>query len=282
MAPDSNSSQQEDGGVLYHLSLDDSAASTILFLHGGTSSHLEWTHTAAHLQQLSGQCRYHLLLPDLPGHSRSHALRPLTLSASVLQLASLVRMHAHDSVCHVVGFSLGGYIALAFAARHPDLVASVLVSGVYDMGRSRWARLVKLAPYINAPLGALQGILPETMFAWGSKKITGIEVPEGLREDVRRNSSVRLIKEGFAAIQELGAGETLGMRSCVIAAERHDDVPGVRKLAEVLGGTESRSSAYVVRGMAHAWLLQMPEVFAQAVAAWIEKRELPRELEKMV
>jgi hypothetical protein len=35
----------------------------------------------------------------------------------------------------------------------------------------------------------------------------------------------------------------------------------------------------VVKGAVHAWNLQMPEVFAEGVRAWVEGRELPGEFE---
>jgi hypothetical protein len=37
--------------------------------------------------------------------------------------------------------------------------------------------------------------------------------------------------------------------------------------------------AAVVREAVHAWNLQMPEVFAEGVRAWVEGRELPGEFE---
>ncbi|RPJ48649.1 MAG: pimeloyl-[acyl-carrier protein] methyl ester esterase [Betaproteobacteria bacterium] len=64
----------------------------------------------------------HVLAPDLPGHGAVPALAPYTIEHIVDQLASAVPRH-----CVVAGWSLGGQLALAWARRHPQQVAKLIL-----------------------------------------------------------------------------------------------------------------------------------------------------------
>jgi pimeloyl-ACP methyl ester carboxylesterase len=109
---------------LFHLSLNDDKPRTILLLHGLMSSHREWAKITPSLSE------YHLLIPDLPGHRSSDHLGPFTLSNASELVARLIRAYAHNSQCHVAGFSGGGFVAVELANRHPELVQSLFISGV--------------------------------------------------------------------------------------------------------------------------------------------------------
>lgn len=112
---------------LFYISLNDDKPATILLLHGLMSSHREWTRIASSLSE------YHLLVPDLPGHRSSDHLGPFTLSHASELVANLIRAHGHNSSCHAVGFSGGGFVAVEIANRYPELVQSLLVSGVVSI-----------------------------------------------------------------------------------------------------------------------------------------------------
>ncbi len=67
------------------------------------------------LAPLSARFRLHLF--DLPGHGHSAAMRDFTLDSACAALAETAPAQAHW-----LGWSLGGMLALAFAARHPQRV----------------------------------------------------------------------------------------------------------------------------------------------------------------
>jgi pimeloyl-ACP methyl ester carboxylesterase len=80
------------------------------------------------LPQLRGLSdRYRVLAPDLPGHGvLAHV--PFTFAAAVQTLAALVCQVAGGRAL-VTGLSLGGYVAIELAHRHPELVAGLVLSG---------------------------------------------------------------------------------------------------------------------------------------------------------
>jgi len=72
---------------------------------------------------------FHVLVPDLPGHGRSGRAW-VSLADTVQAAAELVRSRTAAGRAHVVGLSLGGYVAALLAANEPAVVHSVVVSGV--------------------------------------------------------------------------------------------------------------------------------------------------------
>src|SRR5690242_5058714 len=87
----------------------------IVLLHGWCFSAEVWRPLAAKLAP-----RYRVHAPDLPGYGSTDACEPYTLES----LARVVA-HAAPRRCHVVGWSLGGEVALAWAKRAPCQVRRV-------------------------------------------------------------------------------------------------------------------------------------------------------------
>jgi pimeloyl-ACP methyl ester carboxylesterase len=102
------------------------AAETILFLHGGTGT--AERHWSGQLDDFSAR-GYLCLAPDHRGHGgtsndRDGLDQELMAQDEVAFLAALGVDRAH-----VVGFSVGGVIALYMAIAHPERVASVTTIG---------------------------------------------------------------------------------------------------------------------------------------------------------
>lgn len=110
-------------GDLFHVSLNPLAPVSVVFLHILFSSHLDWAHIWPKLSE------YHLLIPDLPQHSRSRHVKPFSFALAADLVAHMIRTHAHDGKAHIVGMSTGGFIAMELIRRHPDVVDSTLISG---------------------------------------------------------------------------------------------------------------------------------------------------------
>lgn len=114
------------GGDL-HVGVWDAAAAgapTIVAIHGVTSSHLAWEFLADALPGVR------VIAPDLRGRGRSNGLDgPAGMAAHAADLVAVYRALDLGSTL-VVAHSMGAFVAVAFAARHPDLVSRlVLVDG---------------------------------------------------------------------------------------------------------------------------------------------------------
>jgi pimeloyl-ACP methyl ester carboxylesterase len=91
--------------------LGDPAGRTVLALHG-LNGH------GGRLADLGARLGYRLVCPDLRGHGRSPGDPPWHLDQVVSDLVALSLPGPLD----VIGYSFGGFVAVALAARRPDLV----------------------------------------------------------------------------------------------------------------------------------------------------------------
>jgi 3-oxoadipate enol-lactonase len=105
---------------LYHETSGQGAP--LLLLHGLGSSARDWEHQAPVFAQ-----RYRVVIPELRGHGRSEKPRgPYSIPLFASDIADLLESLALAPV-HVVGLSLGGFVAFQLAVDYPDLVRSLVV-----------------------------------------------------------------------------------------------------------------------------------------------------------
>ncbi len=102
---------------------DLDARPTIVFLHGTALAGSAWTAQIAALGDA-----FHCLAPDLPGHGTATDV-PFTIDAAVDRVIGLIEREAHGGRAILVGLSLGGYVAMALAARSPERVVGLAIAG---------------------------------------------------------------------------------------------------------------------------------------------------------
>jgi pimeloyl-ACP methyl ester carboxylesterase len=96
---------------------------TIVFLHGTRLTGSQWAVQAAMLGD-----EFHCLAVDLPGHGIAAAV-PFDVDDAADRVAAIIETEAHAGRAIVVGLSLGGFVAMALAARHPERVSALVVVG---------------------------------------------------------------------------------------------------------------------------------------------------------
>jgi pimeloyl-ACP methyl ester carboxylesterase len=146
-------------GVRIHYLVEGSGEPVVL-VHGLYSSariNWEWPGTMAALAR-----GHQVVALDLPGHGRSD--KPEEASAYGAQMAEdvvLLLDHLDIRRAHVVGYSLGGIVALKVIATHPDRVLSGLLGG---MGWLREGGVLQ-AVWENIPQGGRGGPPPACLRA---------------------------------------------------------------------------------------------------------------------
>jgi pimeloyl-ACP methyl ester carboxylesterase len=136
----------------------------LLLIHGYPFDHTMWYSTIA---ALGSSAR--VMAPDVPGFGRAELppQQPASLDAAAESLAQLLD-EAGKSKAVVAGMSMGGYIALAFAAKYPDRVAGLgLIStqAAADTPEARQGRQEMIKKIrASGPGAAAEAILPK-MFA---------------------------------------------------------------------------------------------------------------------
>lgn len=81
---------------------------------------------------------YQFFMVDLPGYGRSEGIAPPVSEQTIADWVASYLDSRNLSRVHVVGHSLGGYVALVFAYHYPSRVSSLTL---LDMGHERLPRL---------------------------------------------------------------------------------------------------------------------------------------------
>ena len=102
----------------------ESTGTTILFLHGFTGSSEEWKFIFDKLDE-----KFVPIAVDLPGHGRSSSpenIDPYRENSIVSMIKDLINKLNIASLV-LCGYSMGGRIALSFAARYPDRLSGLIL-----------------------------------------------------------------------------------------------------------------------------------------------------------
>lgn len=266
---------------LFYISLGPSSTKspTIVHLHGMLSGHLESANVAPHLSST-----YHLLLVDLNGHSNSSQISPYTIQSMADRIAALIQHRAHSGTAHVIGVSMGGYVALDLARRYPSRVQSVFNAGAVPLQDRKIAVWMLSHPSIAWYLFKLSlDWLPVRATQWMQSR-KGVVLSDELVAAMRGNLRWELIRDVLGSMLHFGWEDLADIKPRVlgIAAALGEDVETMRREGVVLRENGDKASrAVVLRKAAHPWILQFPELFARGVRAWIEGKELPEEYEAL-
>jgi len=97
-------------------------APAILFVHGAMMGRAVW---APQIQRLAD--RFRCIAVDQPGHGTLREL-PFTIDRAVENVLAAIEQEAGGPAV-LVGLSLGGYVAMTVAGRHPGLVRGLVIAG---------------------------------------------------------------------------------------------------------------------------------------------------------
>ncbi|KIX99151.1 uncharacterized protein Z520_04727 [Fonsecaea multimorphosa CBS 102226] len=256
----------------------DHGKETIVFLHALLASYTEYANVIPALND------YHLMLVNLPCHSPSHEIPPFELGSTSEVVAGLIEKKARNGRAHLVGLSMGGFIALEVAKCYPELVESVFVTGAVPLdGWRRWLAERPLMLYMEYGLASFIQYCPDWLY-WQICSWLGIQRHDELRDETCQNFNFDLLRQGYAAILSFRVEDikSIRARTLIVAASALDNVEITRRMGRLLRENNAESKAAVVTGLVHAWNLRFPELFAETIVAWAECRDLPKGLEELV
>jgi 2-succinyl-6-hydroxy-2,4-cyclohexadiene-1-carboxylate synthase len=197
------------------------------------------------------QGRYRCFAPDLPGHGYAEGRRPATFDAVAAHLAALKL--ERFTLC---GYSMGGRLALDFAARHPERVERLVVigatPGIADEAERAARRTQDLALADRIEEIGLEAFVEE----WSAQPLFATQ-PRGVAE-LAREDRLRSTATGLAAaLRGMGTG---------VMTPLHDRLPAA---TWVVGEHDEKfralapDGAVVIPGAGHAAHLEAPEAVAE-------------------
>lgn len=243
-------------------------ATTCLLLHGVSKTGWMWRRL---VEDLSAD--RHVLVVDLPGHGASASRPWRSLADTTAAIADVVSTEAHGGRAHLVGLSLGGYVALEVAAAHPDRIPSAVVSGVNVLPFPH-PRLMRLAGRVMAPIMASSPILRANARALGVTR----EDYDGYAEAARLMAPGTFLTVGEELMTYTVPARAATSSTRVLALAGSQEQPLIRGSLSVISAAFPHAAARIAPDVGHAWNGQAPELFAAAVRAQITGTALPEGL----
>jgi len=241
----------------------------LMLLHGFLGRGDDWAPVCAHL---SHACA--CLTPDLPGHGRT-ALRPGPQSYTTWAAALAAMLDAQRLPQVVlVGYSLGGRVALAFAARYPQRVKALLLVSAHPGLREAEARRARRQADARRAQALRTDGLPTFLDAWYRLPVFGLETPPASllarRRENRAEDIARVIAEMSPGVQPplwdalarlpLPVGYVAGARDAKYAA-----------LARQIQHVRPDAQVWIFPNTGHMVHLEAPHALAEVIAtvcAW--------------
>jgi pimeloyl-ACP methyl ester carboxylesterase len=246
------------------------AGPTVLLIHGSGVSAGYW------VNQLLGLGRaLRVVAIDLPGHGASDPIEGASIEAYAEATAQFLQLLGASPVI-VAGHSLGGAVAIALAARHPDAVAGlVLLSSCAKLPPvdNSWERWL---PYLP---GALRKVLffsmaKKILFAPGSSSRA---VSLGMQE-LRSCRPETILQDVLAArtMDLTDQATRLKVPALLLCGSRDRLTPPA--LSEQLGVLIPRARLRTIEGAGHMLLLEEPERVNQEILAFARSILAPIEM----
>ncbi len=239
---------------------------SLLLIHGFPLDGRMWREQEVALADIR-----RVIAPDLPGHGANPSGSPLgSMDALAGSLGVLLDDQGYGAV-DLAGFSMGGYIALAFCRLFPDRVRSLALvdsrtAADSDAGRAGRDELAAAIDKRGAEAAA-DAMLPK-MFTDG--------VAPQLRDEVRgwmlAQRPQALVADVMAMRDRIDSGDTLAQLSVpvLVLAGAGDPIIPVAE-AETIAGAARNGRLSVVDGAAHLAPLEQPDAVSEALRAHLTR-----------
>ncbi len=207
---------------------------------------------------------------DLLGHGETpRPSRPLHIDDYVRQVRKLI-LRNDLGVVQILGHSLGGIAALAFARAHPDLVEDVAVIGVpygrSDEQRNEWLDIIMQATALDEEdetSDPVAEVVPTLVDRW-----CGAEEAESraiVADSLAQIDSVtfglvfRISMTSETAVEEMASEISTPVRVAAGSNDSEVDAAGVDELARAV----DRGSAVIIDGHHHLSILDDPAPYLE-------------------
>ncbi len=252
---------------LYVYQSGTASAPAIIFLHAIGTSGWMWQQQDAALHE------FHCLVPDLPGHGQSARQPWVSLAATAMEIANVIRQRTAHGQAHIVGLSLGSYVGLQLMSAQPDVVDHVVLSGlnVLPLPHLFWMNVLGMV--------LLPVLKTDRMIRLNA---TALRVPDeaytGYRHAARQMSRRAYLRaSGDAGRFQLPRNLAAVACPTLVVAGEHEHALIHQSLGVVTQALPN-AHARLAPGVGHGWSGENPTLFAQTIWAWITNAPLPAEL----
>ncbi len=254
------------------------AGAPLLLLHGFTGGIGTWRPHVVALRR-----RYTTVAVDLLGHGRSDApAEPAHygVDCAAVDLAALLD-RLGLAPAHVVGYSMGGRIALRLALDHPGVVRRLVLEGVSagiqdeaERG-ARAARDEAIARRIETDGVAAFVDYWESQPLFASQNRLPAAVRQAIRAERLRNRAIGLassLRGGGVGAQEPLHGRLTGLEAVTLLVVGELDAAALER-AEEVARLAPHARLALIPGAGHAPHIERPAEFRRAIIDFLSMKE---------
>ena len=247
-------------GVRHHVQRIGKGEKTVVFLHGLVMDNLSsWYFTVATRVAQSAD----VILYDLRGHGKSErpasGYRTDDLVADLLGLLDGLEV---TRPVHLVGNSLGGLLALCFAAAHPDRVASLALVDAH-VGLAGWGD--RMAATLELEGDDRDRMIAESFKSWLGR--------HSQRKRTRLAQTAEALVSSTSLVEDMKSSPSLSDAdfrriACPVLAlyGEHSDV---RDAGERLARSLPHCELRIVAGSSHSVLWEATDHVRQEILTWV-------------
>lgn len=252
--------------------VDRGAGTPVLLVHGFPLDHTMW---ASQIDALGGSAR--VIAPDLRGFGETPLAagdeqRGITMEQFADDLAELLDALAINEPVILVGFSMGGYVALQFVRKYAARVRGLVLCdtrAVADTEEARAGRLKMAANVAEWGSGRVAEIMGPKLFAAESFEKRP-EAVSHVRDVVKRTApaSIAAAQRGMAARPDMtGYLSQIKAPTLVLVGEKDAISPAeeMKAVAAAIDGAEY----IVVPGTGHMTTMENPDAVNAALVKFI-------------
>jgi 3-oxoadipate enol-lactonase len=243
----------------------------LLLIHGLGSSIRDWENQIPYFAE-----RYRVVALDLRGHGKSDKPPgPYSSKLFAEDIAELIRL-LDIGPAHVVGLSLGGFVACQLAVDHGDLVRTlVVVNSVPDLPRGTFRDRFRIGSTVWLRQLMVRFLGMRALGRFLGKKLFPRADQEKLRQTfIERwaENDKQAYLSSLATVPTWNLGHKLNSiicPTCLVSGE-HDFFP--LALKEVCAGKMPDARLIVIEDSGHFTPMDEPKRFNEAVMEFLSKR----------
>jgi 2-succinyl-6-hydroxy-2,4-cyclohexadiene-1-carboxylate synthase len=258
-------------GLSYTVS-GDSHRPAVLFLHGFMGSDADWADAISALAE-----RFYCVAPDLPGHGASLGLPPedYTIDGATQALLALLDELDIERLT-LVGYSMGGRLALYLALRHPERCSGLFLESASPGLEDAAEREVRRRSDEEKAARLGSGDLARFLYDWYRQPLfASLSRHEELLQETIKTRSQNDPDELARSLRGMGTGiqpslwDELGVLrvpALAVAGELDERYAGIAARMASLG---PRIRSAIVTGVGHNVRLEAPGAYLALLKSFL-------------